>query len=142
MEDIFYFIILCFYLHYRHLCFNTNVLFLCFVFWSSWWFFFFCRLFTQDNILKIIFIVEKSFVLSGWKTGCFKTDRTATECYGVFEMQSLWRGGTGVSGEMEKIGKNCDYWCHCHCIGLKVKTKVALSRIYWFCLAHRVLVLQ
>lgn len=83
MEDIFYFIILCFYLHYRHLCFNTNVVFLCFVFWSSWLLLFFCRLFTQDTILKIIFIVEKFFVLSGWKTWCFNADRTATECYGV-----------------------------------------------------------
>lgn len=141
MEDIFYFIILCFYLLYRHLCFNTNVFFYV-PFFEAVGCCFFCRLFTQDTILKIIFIVEKFFVLSGWKTWCFNTDRTATECYGVFEMHSLWRGGTGVSGEMEKIGKNCEYWCHCHCIGLKVKIKVALSRIYWFCLAHRVLVLH
>lgn len=58
MEDIFYFIILCFYLHYRHLCFNTNVFFICFVFWSSWLLFFLSFVYPEYYIKDHIYCWE------------------------------------------------------------------------------------
>lgn len=44
-----------------------------------------------------------------------------------FVERGNWRLGRDGLGVMKKIGEiNCDYWCHCHCIELKVKTKAAL----------------
>lgn len=147
MEDIFYFIILCFYLHYRHLCFNTNVLFLCFVFWSSWLLFFFLSFVYPGYYIKDHIYCWEVFCSLGTKDMMFQRRQDSNRMLwsvrnAEFVERGNWRLGRDGLGVMEKIGKNCDYWCHCHCIGLKVKTKVALSRIYWFCLAHRVLVLQ
>lgn len=60
-----------------------------------------------------------------------------------FVERGNWRFGRGGLGVIEKIGKKCDYWCHCHCIGFKVKTKAALSRTQWFFVrAHQALALK
>ncbi|XP_052672989.1 uncharacterized protein LOC128160278 [Crassostrea angulata] len=41
----------------------------------------------------------------------------------------------GCDGGTKK--RDCEYWCHCHCLGFRVKTQAALSRLQWFCPAHR-----
>lgn len=43
----------------------------------------------------IVFYIFFRFLIS--------CDRRTTQCYGGYEMQSLWRGGAGVSGEMDWV---------------------------------------